>query len=171
MKETSEPEFPFWHSGRHRLYIQPPPLEVFFSSFPSRATAVALKGSALPPPGTEKRGSASFQAISHTHLRPLPHILHQIIDPVGVTFVNGSDAPHHGGMDFDDLFQLDHTAHIPSFFSTLFLNTVADHDAILQMKHANRNLLFDFNSGIRGARAQDTSASEENNPVIKKWRA
>jgi hypothetical protein len=33
---------------------------------------VALKGSALPPPGPERPERASFQVISHTPLRPLP---------------------------------------------------------------------------------------------------
>jgi hypothetical protein len=42
-----------------------------------------------------------------------PNVLHQIIDPVGVAFINGRDATHHGGVDFDYLFQLDHTAPYP----------------------------------------------------------
>jgi len=33
----------FWLPGRRRLYIQEPPLEPFFSSFPSQATAVAVR--------------------------------------------------------------------------------------------------------------------------------
>jgi len=65
-----------------------------------------------------------------------PNILNQIIDPVGVALLNGRDTTHHGGMDFDDLLQLDHTAHTPAFSRTYFLNTVADHDTILRMKHA-----------------------------------
>jgi hypothetical protein len=49
-----------------------------------------------------------------------PNILHQIIDPVGVAFINGGDTTHHGAMDFDDLLQFDHTAHIAAF-SRLYL--------------------------------------------------
>ncbi len=39
-----------------------------------------------------------------------PDVLHKIVDPVGVAFVDSRDASYHRGMDFDDLLQLDHAA-------------------------------------------------------------
>jgi hypothetical protein len=43
------------------------------------------------------------------------NILHKIIDPVGVAFINGRNATHHSGMDLDYLLQLGRTAHIPTY--------------------------------------------------------
>ena len=66
-----KPEFPVRHLGQHELYIQPPPGEPF--SLICLSNRLRLReGPTLPPPGTERSGGASFQVISHTHLRPPP---------------------------------------------------------------------------------------------------
>src|ERR1700722_4525579 len=43
-----------------------------------------------------------------------PNILHQIVYPVGVAFINGCDAARHSGMAFHNLLQFEHTAHVTS---------------------------------------------------------
>jgi len=42
-----QPAFPFCQPGQHRLHVQPPPLERFSSSFPSRATPAAEEAGQL----------------------------------------------------------------------------------------------------------------------------
>jgi hypothetical protein len=80
-----KPEFPVRHLGQHELYIQPPPGGALFSHLFVPSDCGAPRRATLPPPGTEGSGGASFQAISHTHLRPPPSfdlLAHSLRRPV-----------------------------------------------------------------------------------------
>jgi len=67
-----KPGFPFWHPGRYRLYIQPPPWERFLSSFPTRATPAAQEGpsSGSSGYGRNRKGLIS-SGLSYTSPSPV----------------------------------------------------------------------------------------------------
>ncbi len=67
-----KPEFPVRHLGQHELYIQPPPGEPFSLICLSNRLRRSEKGPLCLLRVRKDPEGASFQVISHTHLRPPP---------------------------------------------------------------------------------------------------